>query len=109
MIIKGISVKGIDIDQRTRCSHYHTQNDIVAIKFKCCNTYYPCHLCHEDVSGHSAEQWSIKERDEKAILCGACGTELTIRDYMHCQSQCPVCQANFNPGCERHYHLYFNE
>jgi uncharacterized CHY-type Zn-finger protein len=107
MLVKGKHVLGVKVDHETRCSHYHTERDIIAIKFKCCDTYYPCHLCHEEVTGHLAVLWDPTERAEKAILCGRCGTELTIEGYMTSGSICPTCQGQFNPGCERHYHLYF--
>jgi uncharacterized CHY-type Zn-finger protein len=42
-----------------------------------------------------------------ALLCGACGAELTIREYLNYQAVCPACRARFNPRCELHYHLYF--
>ena len=51
--------------------------------------------------------WQHGEFGEQAILCGACGNELTIRQYLACGAVCPACQAPFNPGCQHHYHLYF--
>lgn len=47
-----IIVKGRTTDDQTRCIHYHSAVDIIAIKFKCCNTYYPCFYCHEEEAGH---------------------------------------------------------
>ncbi|WP_456272252.1 CHY zinc finger protein [Bacillus sp. AK031] len=105
--VKGHVVKGVEVDPQTRCRHYHSDRDIIAIKFKCCNTYYPCHLCHQETAGHPAEVWEKEQRSEKAVLCGACGNELSINEYMMCHSQCPNCSAAFNPGCELHYDLYF--
>ena len=107
MLVKGKRVLGIKVDDETRCSHYQTERDIIAIKFKCCDTYYPCHLCHEEVADHPVILWGATERSEKAIMCGKCGTELTIETYMGSGSICPTCQSEFNPGCERHHHLYF--
>jgi uncharacterized CHY-type Zn-finger protein len=105
--IHGILVKGQVIDNETRCSHYHTDLDIIALKFKCCNTYYPCFSCHEEKAGHMATTWEVSEREEKAILCGVCGRELTIREYLASNNTCPSCQSSFNPNCKKHYHLYF--
>ncbi|MCA1055010.1 hypothetical protein LCM10_08435 [Rossellomorea aquimaris] len=102
-----VKVKGVDVDTHTRCRHYHSEIDIIAIKFKCCDTYYPCHLCHEETADHEAIRWSREEWHTPAVLCGGCGHELTILQYMNCQSVCPECQASFNPGCQLHYHLYF--
>lgn len=100
-------LKGRLTDDQTRCVHYHSALDVIAIKFKCCGDYYPCYECHAEVAGHAAVVWSKEERDEKAILCGVCRKELSINEYFQSNNQCPYCAANFNPGCSRHYHLYF--
>ncbi|MGH8012008.1 MAG: CHY zinc finger protein [Candidatus Binataceae bacterium] len=105
--IAGIPVRGIGLDAHTRCEHYRGVTDIVAIKFKCCVTYYSCYYCHQAQSGHGVQIWPRSEFEEKAILCGACGTELTIRQYLECGAICPGCAAGFNPRCELHYSLYF--
>ena len=73
----------------------------------CCRTYYACRDCHDALADHPAQVWPQATWDEPAVLCGACGTELSIRTYLACESQCPACRANFNPGCHKHRHLYF--
>ena len=100
-------VNGIDIDAQTRCAHYQTDVDIIAIKFRCCRQWFPCYECHRESAGHEAQIWPGAEMDERAILCGACGYKLSIAEYIGCESTCPVCKAKFNPGCARHFHLYF--
>lgn len=100
-------VKGTLVDDQTRCAHWHSPLDIIAIKFKCCNDYYSCYECHKETAGHEAQQWSKDERNEKAILCGVCKNELTINEYFNGPNVCPYCQSSFNPNCSRHYHLYF--
>ena len=100
-------MRGIDIDARTGCAHYRSEFDIIAVKFNCCRIYYSCFYCHELEAGHPAQIWSQTQFDEKAVLCGACGTELTIHQYLNCQAVCPACRARFNPRCALHYHLYF--
>ncbi|MBP6688124.1 MAG: hypothetical protein KA160_09725 [Lacibacter sp.] len=102
-----IEVKGKPVDDQTRCTHYHSPLDIIAIKFKCCDTYYPCFFCHEETAGHSTEVWSKKEFDAKAILCGVCKHEMTINKYKNSNYQCPNCRSSFNPKCNNHDHLYF--
>ncbi|CAN5403516.1 CHY zinc finger protein [soil metagenome] len=99
-------VLGSAVDDQTRCVHYRTQLDAVAIKFACCREYYPCHLCHEENSGHEARTWPLEQRDELALLCGVCSTELSIAEYLGVDA-CPSCGAAFNPGCRLHSHLYF--
>jgi uncharacterized CHY-type Zn-finger protein len=73
----------------------------------CCGVYYACKDCHELVAGHSIEVWPRSEWNVRAILCGACGHELTIREYMDSGYLCPHCKAAFNPGCRNHYQFYF--
>ena len=102
-------LKGKLTDNETRCIHYHSSLDIIAIKFKCCDVYYPCYECHTEEAGHTAQVWPKHEWTTKAILCGYCKTELTIQQYMDANNQCPFCKAAFNPNCSRHYHLYFEE
>lgn len=105
-----IEVKGKTIDDQTRCEHWHSSLDIIAIKFKCCKEYYyPCYQCHEETVDHKPEVWKKEEWNTKAILCGVCKTELTINEYFHSVNHCPHCHAAFNPNCCRHYHLYFEK
>ena len=80
---------------------------MIAIRFKCCDTWYPCIACHHSLAGHEAEVWPFGARDERAILCGVCGYRLTIKGYLGSGSVCPGCGAHFNPGCAAHYHHYF--
>ncbi|KQL41869.1 hypothetical protein AN960_00985 [Bacillus sp. FJAT-25509] len=95
------------IDLHTRCKHYHTARDIIAIKFKCCDTYFGCYFCHEESTNHEPKVWGKDEWQTKAILCGNCHEELTIQEYQDCHYKCPKCESDFNPGCKNHYHLYF--
>jgi uncharacterized CHY-type Zn-finger protein len=105
--IAGIPVRGVDIDARTGCAHYRSELDIVAVKFNCCQTYYSCFYCHQAEADHRACIWRRVQFEEKAVLCGACGAELTIRQYLECRAICPMCGSAFNPRCELHYSLYF--
>lgn len=100
-------VRGLDLDSQTRCKHYHGPNDIIAIKMRCCGVYYACKECHDELADHKIEVWPESEWDTKAILCGACRTELSIRDYLKSRYCCPACGADFNPRCRNHYHYYF--
>jgi uncharacterized CHY-type Zn-finger protein len=102
------TVRGVEIDPQTRCGHYHSELDIIAIKMRCCGVYYACKDCHEALAGHAIAVWGRGERDARAVLCGACGVEMTIREYMECEARCPGCGAGFNPGCRNHYHFYFD-
>ena len=101
------TVRGVDVDPQTRCAHWHSARDIIAIKMKCCGVYYACKDCHDALAGHAAAVWPRAEWQTPAILCGACGTELAIRQYLDSENTCPACGAGFNPGCRNHYHFYF--
>jgi len=105
--IHGHTVHGVDVDPQTRCTHYDGDTDVVAIRFPCCDTYYPCHECHDAVTDHQPTVWPADATDTPAVLCGRCGTELTIQAYLECEDTCPACATAFNPGCRNHYHHYF--
>jgi uncharacterized CHY-type Zn-finger protein len=100
-------VRGIDLDAATRCAHYRTELDIIAIRMKCCGVYYACKDCHEALAGHPIDVWPQSEWMQPAVLCGACGHEMTINEYRSSSDKCPRCDAPFNPGCRKHYGFYF--
>lgn len=101
-----VKVLGFTVDDQTRCKHYHSDNDVIAIKFYCCNTYYPCYKCHEEAADHPIKVWPPQKFGEKAILCGVCKTEHSIAAYKDMKS-CANCGAKYNDRCSLHHHLYF--
>ena len=98
---------GTNVNEHTQCAHYHSERDIIAIKFKCCGEFYACIECHQEMANHAVAVWPETEFDAPAILCGNCKSTLSIAEYLACGNTCPACQAAFNPGCANHYHLYF--
>lgn len=100
-------IHGAVIDGQTRCRHWHSPLDVVAIRFACCGRYYPCDSCHAEDADHPTRRWSLAERAEPAVLCGVCGTELRIEQYLSADDCCPACGAGFNPGCRLHRDRYF--
>lgn len=107
--VHGIDVRGREVGPETRCAHYDTERDVIALRFPCCDDYFPCHECHDAVTSHDSEVWPPDSADAEAILCGCCGARLTIRTYLNCENRCPTCAAAFNPGCRNHAHYYFSE
>lgn len=97
---------GRTVDDETRCIHYHTEKDVIAIKFRCCLRYYPCHLCHEEDADHQPQTWPKTHWTESAVLCGVCKSEMSILAYQAATS-CPNCSAPLNERCAAHAHLYF--
>lgn len=100
-------VHGLNIDAQTRCAHYHSEIDIISIKFYCCGEYYACYKCHLEEVDHPATKWPEEKWGEHAILCGNCRHELTIHEYME-SSCCLKCKHAFNEKCSLHYPLYFD-
>ena len=100
-------VRGVDLDPQTRCAHWRSDLDVIAMKMACCGVYYACRDCHDALAGHAAAVWPRWRWDEPAILCGLCGTEHSIEAYLGCENVCPTCGGAFNPGCAKHKHLYF--
>lgn len=106
MLIYGEYIKGA-IDSETRCQHYQLNVDRIAIKFYCCQMYFPCHLCHEQHGCGGLSVWPIEKFSQPAILCGACGEQIKIETYLHDGTRCPSCKSDFNPGCSIHRDMYF--
>ena len=100
-------MRGVGVSAQTRCAHYRSVLDVIAIRMACCGEYYACKDCHEEVANHVTAVWPRAEWDTRAVLCGVCGYEMTIREYLECGNQCPRCEAAFNPGCRNHYDFYF--
>jgi uncharacterized CHY-type Zn-finger protein len=149
MDVHGHTVRGVDVGPETRCRHYDSELDVIAIRFPCCGTFYPCYECHLAAADHEPERWggdgstargdvedngstarggvedngstanrtaseeqgSTDGTDARtgAVLCGICGTVLSVAAYVDCDDRCPNCDAAFNPGCRRHYDRYFTE
>lgn len=105
--IGGVTVHGLDLDGETRCAHYDSPRDVVAIRFACCGELYPCYRCHDAVTDHERGVWPASAREEQAILCGACGRLLSIEEYLSTDDSCPACDTDFNPGCREHHDRYF--
>lgn len=100
-------VHGVKVDAETRCAHWNSALDVVAIKFRCCRVWYACYECHQALAGHDAETWPVNQFEKPAVFCGVCKTQLTINQYLSSASTCPRCGTGFNPGCAKHHDLYF--
>ncbi|MBP2622941.1 CHY zinc finger protein [Streptococcus oricebi] len=101
-------VFGLEIDEETRCLHYHSDLDIVALKCWACQDYFSCYQCHDSLRDHHFVAYPSKQKSDKVVLCGACKSELTISLYRG-QLSCPNCKRAFNPACKNHYDLYFRD
>ena len=116
-----VPLRGVAVDPETRCAHWDDPVDVVALRFGCCETYYPCDACHDAATDHEAEPWPRDRFGEPAVLCGVCGATLSAREYLDGGGEaqpgdgsaepdgdaCPRCGADFNPGCRAHRDRYF--
>ena len=117
-----VPLRGVAVDPDTRCAHWDSALDVVALRFGCCGAFSPCHACHAATADHEPEPWPRPRFDDPAVLCGVCGTTLSARAYLDGDSEgrspsasratpdddaCPACGAAFNPGCRRHRDRYF--
>ena len=102
-----VPLRGVRVDAATRCAHYDGPRDVIAIRFACCDLYYPCFRCHRAAAPHSSVPWPRERLREAAVLCGACGTTMTAARYLASDHTCPHCGAPFNPGCAAHHDRYF--
>lgn len=100
-------IRGVGVDASGRCAHWASPRDIVSFRFPCCDGWWACRDCHDDVAGHPAETWPRTRFGERAVLCGACRTRLAVEVYLASPGACPRCAAPFNPGCVGHHPLYF--
>jgi uncharacterized CHY-type Zn-finger protein len=89
------------------CAHYRAELDIIAIRMKCCGVYYARKDCHQALADHPTQIWPQEGWNQPAVLCGACGYQLSIAHYMASGYRCPNCDAAFNLGCRNHYQFYF--
>lgn len=101
-----VIIRGPAIDAETRCIHYGSALDVVALRAPCCDAWYPCHLCHAAVADHPLEVIPRAVQHLPAALCGVCRATMSVPEYLAADS-CPSCGAAFNPGCSAHAHLYF--
>ena len=99
-----MKVYGFTVDDESRCIHYHSDKDIVALQCAQCLRFYPCYQCHDQWEDH---QFSAQtDRTFHAVLCGHCQTTLSIETYLQVK-KCPHCEHDFNPNCAKHYAIYF--
>jgi uncharacterized CHY-type Zn-finger protein len=83
-----VPLRGVAVDSETRCEHWDSPVDVVALRFGCCETYYPCFECHAALSDHEADVWPRSRFDDPAVLCGVCRETLTARTYLEGGDNC---------------------
>ncbi|MDW3648542.1 MAG: CHY zinc finger protein [Bacteroidia bacterium] len=108
ILIGGQRVQGLELDSQSRCVHWNSELDIVALRMPEDEAFYACYECYEAIHHTLPPRWKKEDFEEaKSILCGQCGTVMSVRTYLDSKNHCPSCKSSFNPGCAKHYHFYF--
>jgi uncharacterized CHY-type Zn-finger protein len=66
----GHLIYGIELDTATRCVHWRSDRDILAIWAPCCETYYSYLACHAAAADHPLERIPESAFDTPGALCG---------------------------------------
>ena len=101
-----VQAQGLLVDHESRCVHYHSDKDIVALQCYECQKYYACYQCHNELESHIFSPYPLNLKEDRPILCGSCGKTLTYEEYTE-TGTCPFCNAAFNPACQSHHSYYF--
>jgi len=105
----GVGVKEFGL---SRCQHWHSERDVLALLSPCCRKYYACASCHNELEDHPLAPWPADtDVTTRALLCGVCMNTFSIAQYLGGGGErCPhpACGAKFNPGCKNHWHIYFS-
>lgn len=98
-------IYGLQLDAVGRCQHYHTEQDIVALKCHGCQKYYACYKCHDSLEDHLFQ--ANPSSEWFPVFCGICQTPLSQESYA--KGYCPSCLSQFNPKCQLHKSIYFQK
>ena len=71
------------------CTHYKNNVEIFA---ECCNKYYNCNKCHNELSGNLCKNILLSVKTKK-MMCKKCKTENTP------SNECKNCKIQFGKSC----------
>lgn len=66
---------GTELPNRGACKHY--KKSLRWFRFSCCNSLYPCDVCHDEDNGHTSEE-------AKRMVCGLCSKEQSVKKECEC-------------------------
>lgn len=73
---RDVKVKeGNELPGRGTCKHY--KKSFRWFRFSCCNSLYPCDICHDEQSGH-------KSQTADKMVCGMCSKEQSVKKECDC-------------------------
>ena len=100
-------VRGVDLDGETRCAHWHSPLDVIAIRMKCCGIYHACKDCHDALAGHAIKVWPRAEWDTPAVMCGICRRGDERAGLPRMRERLSVLRRQVQSGVQRAYRFYF--
>lgn len=75
-IKKDVKVKeGEELPDKGTCKHY--KKSFRWFRFSCCNSLYPCDVCHNEQTNHKAET-------AYKMVCGLCSKEQSVKQECDC-------------------------
>lgn len=66
---------GTELPNKGTCKHY--KKSFRWFRFSCCNSLYPCDICHNDLANHPVEE-------AKRMVCGLCSKEQSVKKECDC-------------------------
>lgn len=66
---------GTELPSKGTCRHYKKSQRW--FRFSCCNSLYPCDICHDEESGHPHEE-------ARRMVCGLCSKEQSVKSECEC-------------------------
>lgn len=67
--------EGEELPEKGTCKHY--KKSYRWFRFSCCNSLYPCDICHDEQTGHRSE---IANK----MVCGFCSKEQSVKSECDC-------------------------
>ena len=86
-------INGLLVDDQSRCQHYHSPLDIVALKCFECQKYYACYQCHDRLEAHIYRAYPCQLKQDKVLICGVCRHEMTIEEYQDVEASTQLVQS----------------
>lgn len=87
---RDIKVKeGEELPNKGTCKHY--KKSYRWFRFRCCNSLYPCDVCHDEQCSHAAD---VALR----MVCGLCSKEQSVKQECDCGMSLKTKQTGFWEG-----------
>ena len=79
------AIEGLELTKHggSRCAHWHSELDVLALQAPCCGKFYACASCHDACEDHALEPWPADTPvSQPALMCGVCRHRYSIETYI---------------------------